>query len=162
MNAEEKLMQKKQMMQEQSKAIMEVAGNEPFSALKCIHLLSVAGGATNETYKVIQQRILDDQDTYGAYHLALMAQSTPDLPVDARQLIEMVTLKGDNEQLLSLLKNLPIPPVEVIQKRIVDSGDEQAIEQLNAYLKSNPDGIGSEVILASSQKNHIIPLSESK
>lgn len=160
MNAEEKLIQKKQQIQKQSEAILEIAQSQPSSALKCIHLVSVAGGATHETYQAIEQRIVEDEDTFGAYHLALMAQSTPDLPIDARKLIELVTLKGDNDQLLSLLKNLPIPPVEVIHKRIADSGDETAMAQLTEYLKDNPEGIGSEVILDSSQKNHIVPLSE--
>lgn len=162
MNSEAKLIAKKQEMQKQSAEILDIINNEPQSALRCIHLVSVAGGATNQTYKAIQERVLEDEDTFGAYHLALMAQSTPDLPIDARKLIEMVTLKGDNDQLLSLLKNLPIPPVELIQQRIIDSGDEQAIAKLKEYLEGNPDGIGSEVMLGSGQKNHIIPLSEAE
>ncbi|WP_227525992.1 hypothetical protein [Psychrobacter sp. FDAARGOS_221] len=65
-------------------------------------MLRVAGGATSETYTAIERRIMQDEDTHGAYHLALMAQSTPDLPIDARQLIELVVAKGNDTQLLSL------------------------------------------------------------
>ena len=36
-----------------------------FSALRCIHQLSVAGGATEGTYTAIEQRIVADQDAGG-------------------------------------------------------------------------------------------------
>ncbi|WP_131668829.1 hypothetical protein [Psychrobacter pygoscelis] len=158
-NSAETLEQKRQRLQDRSVEIIEIADNEPDSALRCIHLLSVAGGATAGTYKAIERRIVADQDTYGAYHLALMAQNTSDLPIDARQLITMVVEKGDNEQLLSLLKNLPIPPVEAIKSRIVASNDGDAIGKMNAYLQVNPDGYGSQVNIASGQKDRIVPLS---
>lgn len=155
----ESLEQKRQRLQDKSVEIIEIADNEHNSALRCIHLLSVAGGATAGTYKAIERRIVADQDTYGAYHLALMAQNTSDLPIDARQLITMVVEKGDNQQLLSLLKNLPIPPVEAIKARIIASDDGEAIGQMNAYLQVNPDGYGSQVNIASGQQDRIVPLS---
>lgn len=158
---DDKLLQKRQHLEAQSEKIMAIA-KEPHSSLKCIHLLSVAGGATSETYSAIEQRIVTDNDISGAYHLALMAQSTPDLPVDARQLIEMVVTKGDNAQLISLLKNLPVPPVEVIKQRLIDSGDENAIAQMTAYLEANPEGVGSQGMLGSGQKERIVPLSPSQ
>lgn len=147
-------------MKEQSSKIIAIADQESDSALKCIHLLSVAGGATAETYVAIEQRIMDDKDVAGAYHLALMAQSTADLPIDARALIELVVSEGNNAQLLSLLKNLPIPPVEAIKERILASKDSESIDKMEAYLLDNPDGYGSDVVLGSGQKDRIVPLSE--
>ena len=55
-------------LKNESTRIIEIAGNEPHSALKCIHQLSVAGGATEGTYIAIEQRIVADQDAAGAYH----------------------------------------------------------------------------------------------
>jgi len=92
------LEKRREHLKNESTRIIEMANNEDFSALRCIHQLSVAGGATEGTYTAIEQRIVADQDAAGAYHLALLAQNTPDLPVDARQLIEIVVNKGDNEQ----------------------------------------------------------------
>ncbi len=157
---EKKLIEKKQNIQQQAEKIIAIADNEDNSALKCIHLLSVAGGATSEAFKAIEQRIVADQDNYGAYHLALIAQSTPDLPIDARQLIDMVVAKGDNQQLLSLLKNLPLPPVDAIKQRIIASEDGAALAEMTAYLQANPDGYGSNIMLGSGQKDRIVPLSE--
>ena len=142
--------------------IIDIAASEPHSALKCIHQLSVACGATEATYVAIEQRIVADQDAAGAYHLALLAQNTPDLPIDARQLIEMVVKKGDNTQRLALLKNLPLPPVEMIKQLILASDDGDAIGQMNAYLQINPEGYGSQHMLASGQTDRIVPLSPSK
>ncbi|MEN2751056.1 hypothetical protein AAIR29_05340 [Psychrobacter sp. FBL11] len=139
--------------------LIEMAGNEPNSALRCIHQLSVAGGATEATYVAIEQRVVADQDTAGAYHLALLAQNTPDLPIDARQLIELVVNKGDNDQRLALLKNLPLPPVDMIKEYILASNDGDAIGQMNAYLQINPEGYGSHHMLASNQADRIVPLS---
>ena len=158
----ETLEDKRARLQESSKIIIELADNEPNAALRCIHLLSVAGGATEATYTSIERRIVADQDPYGAYHLALLAQSTPDLPIDAKQLIELVVAKGDNNQLLSLLKNLPLPPVDAIKDKIVDSNDGESIAQMNAYLQINPEGYGSNVILSSGQKDRIVPLSSGR
>ena len=110
---------RREKLKSESVRISDIADNEPNSALKCIHQLSVAGGATEGTYIAIEQRIVADQDAAGAYHLALLAQSTPDLPIDARQLIELVINKGDNHQRLALLKNLPLPPVEMIKEQIL-------------------------------------------
>lgn len=160
MTSEDKLAQKRKLLEQQSEKIKALADNEAQSSLKCIHLLSVAGGATSETYTAIERRIIEDQDTHGAYHLALMAQSTSDLPVDARQLIELVVTKGNNTQLLSLLKNLPVPPVEMIKQKVVESGDAASIAEMVAYLNANPEGIGSHSILGSGQKERIVPLSE--
>ncbi|MCC3308001.1 hypothetical protein [Psychrobacter sanguinis] len=160
MTSAEKLAQKRKLLEQQSEKIKALADNEAQSSLKCIHLLSVAGGATSETYTAIERRIIEDQDTHGAYHLALMAQSTSDLPVDARQLIELVVTKGNNTQLLSLLKNLPVPPVEMIKQKVVESGDAASIAEMVAYLNANPEGIGSHSILGSGQKERIVPLSE--
>ncbi|OLF38351.1 hypothetical protein [Psychrobacter sp. Cmf 22.2] len=143
----------------ESLRLIEMAGKEPNSALKCIHQLSVAGGATEATYVAIEQRVVADQDTAGAYHLALLAQNTPDLPIDARQLIELVVNKGDNEQRLALLKNLPLPPVDMIKEQVLASNDGDAIGQMNAYLQINPEGYGSHHMLGSSQKDRIVPLS---
>ncbi|WP_025672651.1 hypothetical protein [Psychrobacter sp. TB47] len=131
-------------LKNESTRIIDIAGNEPNSALKCIHQLSVAGG---------------DQDTAGAYHLALMAQNTPDLPIDARQLIELVVNRGDNDQRLALLKNLPLPPVELIKGQILASDDGDAIGQMNAYLQINPEGYGSQHMLGSGHADRIVPLS---
>ena len=94
-----------------------------------------------------------------AYHLALLAQNTPDLPIDARQLIELVVNKGDNHQRLALLKNLPLPPVELIKAQILASDDGEAIGQMNAYLQINPEGYGSHHMLSSGQSDQIVPLS---
>ena len=160
MTSADKLAQKRKLLEQQSEKIKALADNEAQSSLKCIHLLSVAGGATSETYTAIERRIIEDQDTHGAYHLALMAQSTSDLPVDARQLIELVVTKGNNPQLLSLLKNLPVPPVEMIKQKVVESGDAASIAEMVAYLNANPEGIGSHSILGSGQKERIVPLSE--
>ena len=143
----------------ESTRIIEIAGNEPHSALKCIHQLSVAGGATEATYIAIEQRIVADQDSAGAYHLALLAQNTPDLPIDARQLIEMVVNKGDNQQRLALLKNLLLPPVDMIKEQILASNDGEAIGLMNAYLQINPEGYGSQHMLSSGQSDQIVPLS---
>lgn len=155
----ETLEAKRARLQEKSGEIIEIADNEANSALRCIHLLSVAGGATAATYTAIERRIVADQDTFGAYHLALLAQSTSDLPIDARQLITMVVEKGDNDQLLSLLKNLPLPPVEAIKARILASNDGEAIGQMNAYLQINPEGYGSSMNITSGQTDRIVPLS---
>ncbi len=160
MTSSDKLAEKRKLLEQQSEKIKALADNEAQSSLKCIHLLSVAGGATSETYTAIERRIIEDQDTHGAYHLALMAQSTSDLPVDARQLIELVVTKGNNTQLLSLLKNLPVPPVEMIKQKVVESGDAASIAEMVAYLNANPEGIGSHSILGSGQKERIVPLSE--
>lgn len=160
MTSTDKLAQKRKLLEQQSEKIKALADNEAQSSLKCIHLLSVAGGATSETYTAIERRIIEDQDTHGAYHLALMAQSTSDLPVDARQLIELVVTKGNNTQLLSLLKNLPVPPVEMIKQKVVESGDAASIAEMVGYLNANPEGIGSHSILGSGQKERIVPLSE--
>jgi len=160
MTSADKLAQKRKLLEQQSEKIKALADNEAQSSLKCIHLLSVAGGATSETYTAIERRIIEDQDAHGAYHLALMAQSTSDLPVDARQLIELVVTKGNNTQLLSLLKNLPVPPVEMIKQKVVESGDAASIAEMVAYLNANPEGIGSHSILGSGQKERIVPLSE--
>ena len=149
-------------LKNESTRIIKIAGNEPHSALKCIHQLSVAGGATEATYIAIEQRIVADQDAAGAYHLALLAQNTPDLPIDARQLIELVVNKGDNQQRLALLKNLPLPPVETIKQYILASDDGDAIGQMNAYLQINPEGYGSQHMLASGQADRIVPLSPGK
>ncbi len=146
-------------LKSESTRIIEIAGNERYSALKCIHQLSVAGGATEATYIAIEQRIVADQDSAGAYHLALLAQNTPDLPIDARQLIELVVNKGDNQQRLALLKNLLLPPVDMIKEQILASNDGDAIGLMNAYLQINPEGYGSQHMLSSGQSDHIVPLS---
>ncbi|WP_426241143.1 hypothetical protein [Psychrobacter sp. TWP2-1-2] len=146
-------------LKNESTRIIEIAGNEPHSALKCIHQLSVAGGATEATYIAIEQRIVADQDSAGAYHLALLAQNTPDLPIDARQLIEMVVNKGDNHQRLALLKNLLLPPVDMIKEQVLASNDGDAIGLMNAYLQINPEGYGSQHMLSSGQSDQIVPLS---
>ena len=146
-------------LKNESTRIIEIAGNEPHSALKCIHQLSVAGGATEATYIAIEQRIVADQDSAGAYHLALLAQNTPDLPIDARKLIEMVVNKGDNQQRLALLKNLLLPPVDMIKEQILASNDGDAIGLMNAYLQINPEGYGSQHMLSTGQSDQIVPLS---
>ena len=149
-------------LKNESTRIIEIANNEPNSAIKCIHQLSVAGGATEATYIAIEQRIVADQDSAGAYHLALLAQNTPDLPIDARQLIELVVYKGDNQQRLALLKNLPLPPVELIKEQVLASNDGDAIGQMNAYLQINPEGYGSHHMLSSGQSDQVVPLSTGK
>ena len=146
-------------LKNESLRIIDIADCEPNSALKCIHQLSVAGGATEATYIAIEQRIVADQDTAGAYHLALLAQNTPDLPIDARQLIELVVNKGDNQQRLALLKNLLLPPVDMIKEQILASDDGDAIGLMNAYLQINPEGYGSQHMLSSGQSDQIVPLS---
>ena len=142
-----------------STRIIDIANTEPYSALKCIHQLSVAGGATEATYLAIEKRIVTDQDAAGAYHLALLAQSTIDLPIDVRQLIELAINTGDNQQRLALLKNLPLPPVAMIKAQVLASDDHEAIEQMNAYLQLNPEGYGSQHVLSGGQGDQIIPLS---
>ena len=151
--------QRRERLKSESTRIIDIAGNEPHSALKCIHQLSVAGGATEATYVAIEQRIVADQDTAGAYHLASLAQNTPDLPIDARQLIELVVNKGDNQQRLALLKNLLLPPVEMIKEHILASDDGEAIGLMNAYLQINPEGYGSQHMLSTGQSDQIVPLS---
>ena len=103
-NEQAAIEKRREHLKAESQRLIDMANNEPHSALKCIHQLSVAGGATEATYIAIEQRIVSDQDAAGAYHLALLAQNTPDLPIDARQLIELVVNKGDNTQRLALLK----------------------------------------------------------
>ena len=156
------LEKRREYLKNESTRLIDIAGSEPYSALKCIHQLSVAGGATEATYVAIEQRIVADQDAAGAYHLALLAQNTPDLPIDARQLIELVVKKGDNDQRLALLRNLPLPPVEMIKQLILASDDGDAIGQMNAYLQINPEGYGSQHMLASGQADRIVPLSPGK
>lgn len=153
------LEQRRTRLKNVSARLIEMANNEPHSALKCIHQLSVAGGATEATYVAIEKRVMADNDTAGAYHLALLAQSTLDLPIDVRQLIELVVEKGDNAQRLALLKNLPLPPVESIKAQIVASGDSEAVRELERYLQANPQGHGSEHLLNHGQSDHIVPLS---
>ncbi len=150
---------RREYLKSESLRIINIAASEPYSALRCIHQLSVAGGATEATYVAIEQRIVADQDAAGAYHLALLAQNTPDLPIDARQLIELVVNKGDNAQRLALLKNLPLPPVESIKEYILASNDGDAIGHMNAYLQINPEGYGSQHMLSSGQSDQIVPLS---
>ena len=150
---------RRERLKAESARIIDVANIEPHSALRCIHLLSVAGGATEATYLAIEQRIMTDQDPAGAYHLALLAQSTLDLPIDVRQLVELVIGRGDNQQRLALLKNLRLPPVDAIKTQIVDSKDSDAIAQMNTYLHANPQGHGSEHMLSSGQSDQIVPLS---
>lgn len=145
-------------LKELSESLIAIATNEPHSALKCIHQLSVAGGATHATYLAIEQRIVADQDAAGAYHFALLAQNTPDLPIDARQLIELVIHKGDNAQRLALLKNLPVPPVESIKAQILASADADIIAQMTTYLHINPEAHGSEHILNNAQADSIVPI----
>ena len=142
-----------------STRIIDIADNESQSALKCIHQLTVAGGATEATYLAIERRIVADQDIAGAYHLALLAQSTSDLPIDVRQLIEMVVEKGDNQQRLALLKNLPLPPVGIIKSQILMSDDGEAIGEMNAYLQINPEGYGSHHMVAG-QPDSVASMSE--
>ncbi len=151
---------RRERLKQESLRIIEIADNELNSSLRCIHQLSVAGGATEATYIAIERRVVADQDAAGAYHLALLAQSTPDLPIDARQLIDLVVNKGDNSQLLALLKNLLLPPVDIIKAQILASNDGEAIGQMNAYLQINPDGFGSQHMLASGQSDQIVPLSQ--
>lgn len=158
-NEQAAIEKRREHLKAESQRLIDMANNEPHSALKCIHQLSVAGGATEATYIAIEQRIVADQDAAGAYHLALLAQNTPDLPIDARQLIELVVNKGDNTQRLALLKNLPLPPVDHIKESILASNDGEAIGQMNAYLQINPEGYGSRHMLGSSQKDRIVPLS---
>lgn len=153
------LEQRRTRLKNESTRIIEVANTEPHSALRCIHLLSVAGGATEATYLAIEQRIMTDQDPAGAYHLALLAQSTLDLPIDVRQLIELVITEGDNQQRLALLKNLRLPPVDRIKMQILASNDSDAIAQMNTYLQANPQGHGSEHMLSSGHSDQIVPLS---
>lgn len=150
---------RRERLKSESLRIIEIASSEANSALKCIHQLSVAGGATEATYIAIEQRIVADQDPAGAYHLALLAQSTPDLPIDARQLIELVVNKGDNQQRLALLKNLLLPPVEAIKEQVLASDDGEAIGLMNAYLQINPEGYGSQHMLSSGQSDQVVPLS---
>lgn len=152
--------QSKPTIQQRSRDIIDIADNEANSALKCLHLVSVAGGATPATFIAIEQRIIADQDVAAAYHLAMMAQTTADIPVDARQLIELVVHKGDNDKRLSLLKNLPLPPVDAIRHEIMATDDADAIAQMSAYLQTNPDGYGSQHTPAAGQRDRIVPLSE--
>lgn len=158
-NEQQAIEKRREQLKLESVRITDIANNESNSALKCIHQLSVAGGATEGTYIAIEQRIVADQDAAGAYHLALLAQNTPDLPIDARQLIELAANKGDNQQRLALLKNLPLPPVNMIKEHILASNDGDAIGQMNAYLQINPEGYGSQHMLASGQADPIVPLS---
>lgn len=150
---------RRERLKAESARIIDVANTEPHSALRCIHLLSVAGGATEATYLAIEQRIMTDQDPAGAYHLALLAQSTLDLPIDVRQLVELVIGRGDNQQRLALLKNLRVPPVDMIKTQILASNNSDAIVQMTAYLQDNPQGHGSEHMLSSGQSDQIVPLS---
>ena len=150
---------RRERLKAESARIIDVANTEPHSALRCIHLLSVAGGATEATYLAIEQRIMTDQDPAGAYHLALLAQSTLDLPIDVRQLVELVIAQGDNQQRLALLKNLPLPPVDAVKAQILASQDSDAIAQMDKYLQANPQGHGSEHMLSSGQSDQIVPLS---
>lgn len=145
-----------------SQTIIHTANNQNGSALKCIHMISVNGGATHAAFLAIEKRIIAEQDVHGAYHLALLAQQTADIPIDAKQLIEMVVVKGDNNQRLSLLQNLPVPPVDMIKEQILKTDDGYAIGLMNAYLQIHPDGIGSKLTPASGQKDQIVPLNNSK
>ena len=147
-SAQQAIELRRERLKRDSTRIIDIADNEANSALKCIHQLSVAGGATEAAYLAIERRIVADQDVAGAYHLALLAQSASDLPIDVRQLIEMVVYKGDNQQRLALLKNLPFPPVDIIKSQILISDEGDAIGEMNAYLQINPEGYGSQHMVA--------------
>lgn len=156
---DQRLDARREALKQVSNRIIKLANNEPNSALKCIHQLSVAGGATEATYKAIEQRIRVDQDSAGAYHLALLAQNTPDLPIDVHELIDVVIQQGDNRQRLALLKNLPLPPVDKIKSAILATEIDADISEMNRYLADNPEGLGSQHIIAHSPSDQIIPLS---
>lgn len=158
-NEQAAIEQRRETLTLESTRIIDIANNESNSALKCIHQLSVVGGATEGTYMAIERRIVADQDAAGAYHLALLAQNTPDLPIDVRQLIELVVNKGDNQQRLALLKNLPLPPVERIKAQILASEDSDAIEQMTAYLHLNPEAYGSQHMLTSGHADQVVSMS---
>ena len=150
---------RREALKQVSAQIIDLANTEPKSALKCIHQLSIAGGATEATYQAIEQRIRVDQDSTGAYHLALLAQNTPDLPIDVCALIDVVIHHGDNRQRLALLKNLPLPPVDAIKSAILATGDSAAMKEMERYLSNNPYGLGSQHIISNSPSDQIIPLS---
>ncbi|WP_227525993.1 hypothetical protein [Psychrobacter sp. FDAARGOS_221] len=58
------------------------------------------------------------------------------------------------------MKNLPVPPVEMIKQRILANDDPEIIAEMTAYLQSNPEGVGSQGMIGSGQNERIVPLSQ--
>lgn len=134
------LAQKREYLQREASDIVAIAEHQTNSALNCLHRINVMGGTTEKAYAMVQQRIVDDQDTHGAYHAIAMAQTTADLPFDVPLLVALVVNKGDPELQLRLVKLFDTQPVTAspipqLRQAILASGDRAVIEQLNAHLQ---------------------------
>ncbi|ELA08680.1 hypothetical protein MOMA_08981 [Moraxella macacae 0408225] len=133
-----KLAKKRAYLQQQGSVIIKMA-QLPNTALTCLHKINVLGGATEKTYAAINERIIADNDAYGAYHAIAMAQTTSDLPFDVPAMIAIIQQHGDIAlafRLLKLFYNQPLnaKPVNQIITHIQQSQNRQIIAQLNAYL----------------------------
>lgn len=133
------LTQKCEFLQQQALTIIELAETTKNSALNCLHQINTLGGATEKAYKTVQQRIINDQDSLGAYHAIAMAQHTSDLPFDVPILLEILYKFADAEllfRLLKLFKNQPkiAEPIPSICQAIQKTDDQTVIYQMNDYL----------------------------
>lgn len=133
------LEQKRAYLQQQASDIIAIAELQSNSALNCLHKINVMGGTTEKAYTAVQNRIVADSDTHGAYHAIAMAQNTADLPFDVPELVDIILTKGEPELLLRLLKlfdNQPVTaePIPKIQQSISATDDKAIISQMNQYL----------------------------
>lgn len=133
------LEQKRAYLQQQASDIIAIAELQSNSALNCLHKINVMGGTTEKAYTAVQNRIVADNDTHGAYHAIAMAQSTSDLPFDVPTLVDLVIEKGEPELLLRLLKlfdNQPLTaePIPRIRQALSSSGNTAILEQLTQHI----------------------------
>lgn len=136
------LAQKRDYLQGQANDIIAIAEHQSNSALNCLHRINVLGGTTEKAYSVVQQRILDDQDTHGAYHAIAMAQTTADLPFDVPTLVDLIATKAEPELQLRLIKlfdNQPVTaePIPRLRQAILDSGDRAIIDKLHTHFSGH-------------------------
>lgn len=133
------LEKKREFLQQQALIIIELAETTTNSALNCLHQINTLGGTTEKAYKTVQQRIVSDQDTLGAYHAIAMAQHTSDLPFDVPILLGILYKSADAQllfRLLKLFKDQPkiAEPIPTICQAILDRKDQTVIYQMNDYL----------------------------
>lgn len=136
---DEELAKKREFLQQQAEKIIALA-DTPNTALHALHQINTLGGTTEKAYKSVQQRIVTDNDTFGAYHAIAMAQQTADLPFDVPVLLEILYNYADAEllfRLLRLFKNQPniAEPIPSICQKIRECGDSIVIQQMTEYLE---------------------------
>lgn len=138
------LEQKRAYLQQQADDLILIAQSQSNSSLNILHKINVLGGTTEKAYQAVEQRIIRDQDTHGAYHAIAMTQQTPDLPFDVPTLVDLIldTPMDNTEKaplLLRLIKlfdreQIDSPPIPQIKQAIIDTGDTVIIEALEQHL----------------------------